>query len=440
MKVLLICYECSPYAGSEWAVGWGRLLGASQVAETHVITSAANYVHLQRAAQEGLIPPNVRFHTPPPDIKLQKLERHAGLFAYNYKAYNYWHRLALYLARELHAAEQFDIAHQVNVCTFREPGYGAELGIPFIWGPFGGSQNFPMSFLTTLSWKEALKEGGRSLANHLALRKPRVRMAAGKAALVFGANSTNQRDFEKAFGRRVELLLETGLHAFPEPDRSRFVERVSRRHLGLPTAPLRLLWSGELHTRKALPVLLRALAQLPQNISWTLDVLGSGPMEAGWQAQAKRLGLSARTRFLGRQSFADAVAAMNGADLFCFTSLRDTSGNVVLEALAAGVPVLCFDHQGAGDMVDRSCGVKFGVGRPAQAYRDWSRAVAELVADPQRLLALSHGATRRAEQFLWSENHKRINGYYQDLTVQPAPLADRIGDRALQERSEVLQR
>ena len=52
----------------------------------------------------------------------------------------------------------------------------------------------------------------------------------------------------------------------------------------------------------------------------------------------------------------EAVAQMQSAELFCFTSLRDTSGNVVLEALAAGVPVVCFDHQGAGDMVSDAVG------------------------------------------------------------------------------------
>lgn len=416
MKLLLICYECSPYIGSEWAVGWGRLLGAAKVAETHVLTSEANFAELARAFRAGLVPDNVHFYTPEPDAKLRELEKTAGMFAYNYQAYNHWHKLALTLMKELHAREQFDLVHQVNVCTFREPGYGLELGIPFIWGPTGGSQNFPARFLTMLPVKEALKEAVRGVVNRIALRKPRVRAAARRATLVMGANSTNQKDFKGAFGRDVELLLETGLHAVQEPDRSRFEERVALKRAGKPAPPLRLLWSGELHTRKALPVLLRALATLSPEVAWQLDVLGAGSMRDRWIAEAQKWGLADRVRFLGRQSFTDAVAEMDSADLLCFTSLRDTSGNVVLEALAAGVPVLCFDHQGCGDMVDATCGIKVVVGSPKQAIAEWAQAIEALATQPERLLQLSHGATAQARRFLWSHNHDRINGLYRQLT------------------------
>ncbi len=415
MKLLLICYECSPYVGSEWAVGWGRLLGAAKLAETHVVTSEANYRHLVRARAEGLVPPNVRFHTPEPDAKLREMEKKAGLFAYNYSAYHHWHKLALEYMRRLHAQEAFDVVHQVNVCTFREPGYGLDLGIPYIWGPMGGSQNFPVRFLHALPAKEALKEGIRGVANRVALRKRRVRSAAQKATLVMAANSTNLADFRRAFRRDVELLLETGLHTVHQPDRSRFEERIARKQSGLVTQPLRLLWSGELHTRKALPILLRALARLRPDVPWQLDVLGDGPMQAAWAAESHRLKLTDRVRFMGRQSFTDAVAEMHSADLFCFTSLRDTSGNVVLEALAAGVPVICFDHQGCGDMVDATSGIKVPVVRPKQAYADWAKAIEDLADRPERLLELSCGATERANRFLWDRNHSRINDIYRSL-------------------------
>ena len=75
MKVLLMAYECSPYHGSEWGVGWGRLLQAARVAETHVITNARNYNDLLRARKTGLLPENVHVYTPELDAKLQSLLR-----------------------------------------------------------------------------------------------------------------------------------------------------------------------------------------------------------------------------------------------------------------------------------------------------------------------------------------------------------------------------
>lgn len=413
-----MAYECSPYRGSEWAVGWGRLLQAARVAETHVVTSEENFRALEQARAEGLVSGNVRFYTPEPDARLCAKDPHAGLFAYDYRAYHHWQRLALPLVRELHARECFDLVHQVTVNTFREPSYAWQLGIPFLWGPVGGSQNFPARFLSLLPPKEAAKEAARGVANRLSLRfKPRVRKAAEAAAYILASNSTNQRDYQEAWDRPVDCLLETGLAVVPEADRARFHERLEQHQRGEQLRPLRLLWSGELQTRKALPILLRALVQVRSQASFTLTVLGDGAQRDLWQAETQRLGLADLVQFRGRLPFAEAVAAMNQADLFCFTSLRDTSGNVVLEALAAGVPVVCFDHQGAGDMVSASCGVKLPVITPAQAIRDWGNTLVELAADPARLLRLSEGITEQARKFLWDRNGDRVNALYAQLAA-----------------------
>jgi glycosyltransferase involved in cell wall biosynthesis len=264
---------------------------------------------------------------------------------------------------------------------------------------------------------EAFKEALRSLSNWFSLRcKSRVREAARSAAMIVGANSTNKRDYERVFHRPVEMLIETGLHHVNEPDRSRFQARI-----GTPNAPLKILWSGELQSRKALPILLRALAKL-QDLSWELTVLGDGPQRVRWQALAEDLGLGSRVSFLGRLPFTDAVAQMDKAELFCFPSLRDTSGNVVLEALAAGVPVICFDHQGVGDIVTAKCGVKLPVISSARAEEDWERAIRELANDPARLLCMSEAATVRARDFLWTHSGDWMLGAYRKLV--PVQVAE----------------
>ena len=416
MKVLLMAYECSPYRGSEWAVGWGRLLQAARVAETHVVTSEENFHALEKARAEGLVPANVHVYTPTPDAYLRKHDPHAGMFAYDYAAYHHWQKLAWHLVEELHEREHFDVAHQVTVNTFREPSYAWRLDIPFLWGPVGGSQNFPLSFLPLLPAAEAAKELARGIANGLTLRLSlRVRAAARRAARIIASNSTNRADYAHAWNRRINLLLETGLKEVHDPDRSRFHARVAAKRSGQPAAPLQLLWSGELQTRKALPILLRALAEARKQASFELTVLGDGPMRELWQAEAARLGLTDIVHFRGRLPFPEAVAAMQHAELFCFTSLRDTSGNVVLEALAAGVPVLCFDHQGAGDMVAPSCGIKLPVISPKEAYVDWCRTLVALANNPERLLHLSEGTTERAREFLWDHNGDVVNALYVEL-------------------------
>ena len=297
--------------------------------------------------------------------------------------------------------------------------------------------------------KEAIKEGVRGVSNWLSLRtKPRVKKAARAAALIVASNSTNKRDYERVFGREVELLLETGLWSVPVVDRARFVERFEDQRAGRPTKPLKILWSGEFQSRKALPVLLRALARV-KDLDWELVVLGDGPMRGLWVEEGRVLGLNVVgmskpgsedpdpghpvsspdsrgekssvsrdgnvVRFMGRLPFGEAVAKMQEADVFVFTSLRDTSGNVVLEALAAGVPVVCFDHQGVGDMVTEDCGVKIAVSSPKWAVDELAAVIGDLAEDGERLLALSVGATERAKMYLWDRNGDWMNAAYARL-------------------------
>ena len=142
-----------------------------------------------------------------------------------------------------------------------------------------------------------------------------------------------------------------------------------------------------------------------------------------------------KVEFVGRLPFVEAVAAMQEAELFCFTSLRDTSGNVVLEALAAGVPVVCFDHQGAGDMVSATSGVKLKVTSPGKAVEEWRGVIEELARDPRRLLDLSEGATVQAKKFLWDRNGDWINGVYARLAGQ---VTDAKGGFAVEAADETM--
>ena len=162
-------------------------------------------------------------------------------------------------------------------------------------------------------------------------------------------------------------------------------------------------------------MLLRALAELKGTVAFKLDVVGNGPEALRWQGMVHALGLHESVHFHGKLALPHAVATMQNADVFCFTSLRDTSGNVVLEALAAGVPVVAFDHQGAADMVSAQSGILIPVSTPRAAVTAWAEAIRELAQDPGLLLRLSEGTTAQAQKFLWQSNGDRVNGLYREL-------------------------
>jgi glycosyltransferase involved in cell wall biosynthesis len=153
---------------------------------------------------------------------------------------------------------------------------------------------------------------------------------------------------------------------------------------------------------KGLPVLLRALAALPEDVAFQVRVVGDGPCWRRWRRLAKKLGIAAQVEFLGKLSHPLALHQYGWADVFAFTSLRDTTGTVVMEALGAGLPVLCFDHQGVADVVTPNCGIKIPLQTPALAVTQFSAAIERLASDRQFLEQLGQGAKERAEEFLWS--------------------------------------
>ncbi len=68
-----------------------------------------------------------------------------------YTGYAAWQRAAYRAALDLHRDRPFDLAHQLNITGYREPGYLWKLPIPFVWGPVGGAADIPPGFFPIMS-------------------------------------------------------------------------------------------------------------------------------------------------------------------------------------------------------------------------------------------------------------------------------------------------
>jgi glycosyltransferase involved in cell wall biosynthesis len=332
-----------------------------------------------------------------------------------YTAYNFWHRKAFKIAKELHARWQFDVVHQVTLGGFREPGYSWKLNAPFAWGPVGGAQNYPWRFMPRAGFRGAISEALRSVLNVYQLRfSRRVKRAAQRASLILAANQINSQAMAFHRGGDVSVLVDTGItprESMPNRD---------FQHAG----PLRLLWSGVFEHRKALHLLLEALSALPPNVPYELRILGRGPLENRWRRIARQLGVDGHCRWLGWLDHDEAVDQFAWADLFVFTSLRDTSGTVVLEALGAGTPVVCFDHQGAGEIITHQCGIKLPVTTPNEAIRLLSETLLRCHQHREELQRLSQGAIERVELYTWDRQGQRMAAWYHKILHLPLPAAE----------------
>jgi glycosyltransferase involved in cell wall biosynthesis len=165
-----------------------------------------------------------------------------------------------------------------------------------------------------------------------------------------------------------------------------------RRELGLPDDARVVLSAGRLVRRKRLDVALRAVAQIGEDCpDCLLVLLGSGKLqvddaEDDLKALAESRGISERVRFPGLVD--NILPYLQAADAFIFPSEKEGMPNVVLEAMAAGLPIIASQIDGVVELLDESSGWLVPVGDAAGL----AGALREALTDPD----LAHQRGQRA--------------------------------------------
>lgn len=154
-----------------------------------------------------------------------------------------------------------------------------------------------------------------------------------------------------------------------------------RNHYDIPPGNKVLLFVGRLTKEKNLEFLIESFARVREKHPQTTLVLtAQGPLEADLKKQAMGLGLSMDRDiiFTGALPFDTLVNVYFSADLFVFSSVTETQGLVLIEAMAAGLPVVAVRANGVGDMVDHNVNGKL----VSCNVDEFSGAVGALLEDP----------------------------------------------------------
>ena len=149
---------------------------------------------------------------------------------------------------------------------------------------------------------------------------------------------------------------------------------VDRASLATPTDATVLLSLSRLHAKKGLDVLLAALVALPQCFAW---IAGDGPLKGELKALAARIGVADRVRFLGWRT--DRGALLAAADICVLPSRWEPFGTVMLEAWAAGTPLVAAASQGPAALIADGAN---GLLVPVNDAPALAAAIGRLAADP----------------------------------------------------------
>jgi phosphatidylinositol alpha-mannosyltransferase len=238
-------------------------------------------------------------------------------------------------------------------------------------------------------------------------RMLRAVASAGLSRIDFGiAVSRAAKAFSRAIYRGRTAIVPNGV------DLSRFTAASSP---STPSGAPRALFVGRFaEPRKGLPMLLDAVALLrSQGRPIELDVVGAGPTER-FAARAERLGV----RFLGRLGDEELARAYREAHVFCAPSLGGESfGMVLVEAMAAGCPVVASDIPGYAEAA-RGAALLTAKGDPgALAVALWRAAT-----DTELRARLVARGLARAEALCWNRVAGRVLNVYASAARAGAAL------------------
>jgi glycosyltransferase involved in cell wall biosynthesis len=402
MKLLVSAYACEPGKGSEPAVGWNWVQALVRRGhQVHVITRSNNREAIERDRLSGA--PGLEFHYFDLSSSARGWKRRrGGIYLY----YLLWQKGAFALARTLHAEEKFDRVHHVTFASYRQPSFMGGLGIPFIFGPVGGGETMPASLRRGLPLRGRLAERIRDIGGGLIALDPWMWSTFSRAQIIACTTDETRERIPRRFRDKCVVQPAIGIS-----------EAEIRQPARSGTSPTQFLFVGRLLYWKGLHLAFRAFAEARRTLpNLMLKVIGTGEDRAWLLDQAKALSVMDAIEWVHSTPH-DAMAREYGESLaLVFPSLHDSGGMVVLEALAAGLPVICLDLGGPGEIATPDCAVVVRARQESEAAIVGALAAAmiQLATDYALRARLSAQAPVRARQFTWDEVARRLYGPLED--------------------------
>lgn len=164
----------------------------------------------------------------------------------------------------------------------------------------------------------------------------------------------------------------------------------------------RVLFVGRLVRQKGVSFLLNAVAKaLTEHPSWRgvlfCDIVGDGPLRGDLEKLSDDLGIRDVVRFYGWASREELPALYQQANIFVLPSFDEGMPNVILEAIASGLPVIATDIKGNEELVEG--------GKNGFLYReqeDLARLLVQMISDPARAATMGECSREKSKEYSWS--------------------------------------
>ena len=398
MNYLISAYSLNPYKGSEDSIGWNWVLqyekNYKEGDRIILLTKKFNEKDTRRGLKEFNIQHVELVIVDVPNALNWFREKHS---AFHHMYYILWQHWAWLWVK--HSGIRFDVIHHVTMNDYRIPSelYNAK-GAKVIWGPMGGAQVTPRPL--KVYEKNQLVASFREFVNKSCSWNPFYKKALRSYYKIYCINNETQKQISRIVGKDVPLMPELAL-------RDEYKNLPIRKE---KNDILKIVFVGRLIGKKGIAFLVDALSLMPTDMDWELLIFGDGDDRALIEKQIADSGIGKNVKLMGNRPLNQIAEAYQQADVFVLPSLRETSGNVLLEAMAYAVPIVAFDTSFCRLLKEVDCGVFINTDQALEGIKeDWCKAIVTLGQDKELAKQMGlNGYKYVNSKLTWDEKYRII--------------------------------
>lgn len=212
---------------------------------------------------------------------------------------------------------------------------------------------------------------------------------------------------------RIEVVPGAG----PDPDAVARLDPVGvRGRFGLPEDEPLVFTVARLAPEKSVDLVIEAFARIRAAVPARLLIAGEGPSRPSLESLAAALGVGDRVVFAGMLSRDEVLSCARAADLFLFASRTETQGLVVVEAMAAGLPVVAVAAGGVAEVVPGDAG-----SLAAPDPRSLADAALRYLRDPALRRTAGERGRAAASQYTVGPLTQHLLDIYRSTLPAPSP-------------------
>lgn len=188
---------------------------------------------------------------------------------------------------------------------------------------------------------------------------------------------------------------------------------------------------SRLEKEKNLSFLLQGMKRLKEKLGehFHLLIIGDGTKRAELEQSVARLGLDHQVTFVGTIPQEEISHYYEACDLFVFSSKSETQGIVLLEAMAAGLPVVAIKASGVNDIVMNHVNGY----TTNEDVEEFSEEIRKLLLDKERYEIVSSGANKTANEYRSISVSKKAEEFYKEAIVMKG---ESYASKRLQKKQE----